>query len=141
MARDLSLPLRQAILAALEDSPAVTAIVPADRIHAVEVPAQPVWPFLRYGAATPSPFRSSGADGLRLMGTVHAFARGPGEDAVAALAAAVAAVLDGADARGLLLTLDGGEVAHLAWTGTQLRRDGDEAGAHHALIGFTAVVP
>jgi hypothetical protein len=140
MARDLSLALRKAILAALEDAPAVTAIVPPERLHGVEPPATPAWPYVRYGFAAPAPLRASGSDGVRIVGALEAYARGPGEDAAAALGAAIAAVLDGDDGRGRLLRLDGGEAAHLAWTGSRLRRDGLEGGAYRLTIGFEAVI-
>ena len=138
MARDLSLAVRKAIVGCLEDSPAVTAIVPATRIHAVEAPAEPVWPFIRYGLATALPFRASGIDGAKLAVTVHGFARGPQEDAVAALGAAIAAALDGPDGRGLVLALDAEPpaTAHVAWTGSRTLRDGDEAGAYHVVVSF-----
>lgn len=137
MARDLSLSVRKAILAALEDAPAVTAIVPPDRLYAVEPPANPLWPFLRTGFAAPVPFRASGIDGTRLALSLHGFARGPQEDAVSELAAAIAAALDGR-----VLPLDGDPDArvHLAWTGSRIGRDGDEAGAYHVVIGIEAVV-
>lgn len=142
MARDLSLAVRRAIVAALEDALAVTAIVPVERIYAVEPPAEPIWPFIRYGLAAPAPFRASGLDGHRLALSVHGFARGPQEDAVADLGAAIAAAIDGADGRGRVLPLevDPPATAHVAWTGSRLLRDGEEAGAYHVVVGFEAVV-
>lgn len=142
MARDLSLAVRKAIVAALEDAPAVTTIVPVERIYAVEAPAEPLWPFIRYGLAAPAPFRASGLDGQRLALSVHAFATGPQEDAVAELGAAIAAALDGSDGKGRVLRLDAEPpaTAHVAWTGSRLRRDGEEAGAYHVVVGFEAVV-
>ncbi len=142
MARDLSLALRKAIVAALEDSAAVTAIVPVERIHAVEPPGEPPWPFIRYGLVAPAPFRASGLDGTRLALALHGFARGPQEDAVAELGAAIAAALDGGDGKGRVLPLevDPPATAHVAWTGGRLLRDGEEAGAYHIVVGFEAVV-
>lgn len=137
MARDLSLALRKAILAALEDAPAVTAIVPPERLYAVEPPAAPIWPFVRTGFASPVPFRASGLDGSRIQLSLHGFAKGPQEDAVAELGAAIAAALDGR-----VVALDGvpGAVAHIAWTGSRIRRDGEEAGAYQIIVGIEAVV-
>lgn len=137
MARDLSLALRKAILAALEESAAVTAIVPPDRLHAVEPPADPAWPFVRYGLAASAPFRASGLDGVRVALSLHGFARGPQEDAVAELGAALATALDGG-----VLALDGdpATLAYLSWTGSRLRRDGDDAGAYQVVVDLEAVV-
>ncbi len=137
MARDRSLAVRRAVLAALEDSPAVTAIVPPERLYAAAAPADPVWPFVRTGVAAPAPFRASGLDGMRVALSLHGFARGPQEDAVAALGAAIAAALDG---RVLPLDDDPAAVAHLAWTGSRLARDDDEAGAFHVVVAMEAVV-
>ena len=137
MARDLSLAVRRAMVAALEDSAAVTAIVPIDRIHAVEAPAEPVWPFIRYGLATAQPFRASGMDGCRLAVTVHGFARGPQEDAVATLGAAIAAALDG---RVLAFDVEPPATAHAGWTGSRTLRDGDEVGAYHVIVNFDVAV-
>jgi hypothetical protein len=134
VAEDPSLAVRQAMVAALEDAAAVTAIVPAGRIHAAQPPADPVRPFVRCGVTAAQPFRASGLDGARLTVTVDGFADGPQEDAVATLGAAIAATLDG---RVLAL---GQAAAHVGWTGSRLRRDGDEAGAHHVAVGFDVVV-
>jgi hypothetical protein len=137
MARDLSLGVRRAVLTALEDSPAVTAIVPAERLYAAAQPADPAWPFVRTGFAAPAPFRASGIDGLRVALSLHGFARGPQEDAAAELGAAIAAALDG---RVLPLDDDPAAIAHLAWTGSRLARDGEEAGAWQVVVGIEAVV-
>lgn len=137
MARDLSLAVRKTILAALEDSAAVTAIVPPDRLHAVAPPAEPAWPFVRYGLAASVPFRASGLDGARLAITLHGFTRGPQEDAVAELGAAIAAALDG---RVLALDGDPAALAYLAWTGSRVGRHGDDAGAFQIAVAIEAVV-
>ncbi len=142
MARDLSLAVRKAIIAVLEDDAAVTAIVPVARLHAVAAPADPVWPFIRYGFATPLPFHATGIDGTRIAGALHGFAKGPQEDAVSALGAAMAAAIDGENGRGLTLPIEGepAAVAHVAWTGSRILRDGDEAGAYQVVVSFEAVV-
>lgn len=142
MARDLSLAVREAMIAALEDAPAVTAIVPVERIYAVEASAEPVWPFICYGLATALPFRASGMDGARFGVTLHGFAHGPQEDAVAALGAAIAAALDGPDGKGLVLELDvePPATAHAAWTGSRILREGDEAGAFHVVVSVEVTV-
>lgn len=142
MTRDLPLALRQAIVAALEDSPAVTAIVPVERIHATQPPALPARPFVRYGLAAARPLRASGLGGVRIVGALHGHAAGPQEDAASALGAALAAVLDGADGRGALLDLGliPAATAHLGSTGSRLLRDGDEAGAYQIVVGFEATI-
>lgn len=142
MARDVTLALRRAILAALEDSPAVTAIVPVERIHAVEPPAEPLWPFIRYGLATATPLRASGLDGSRVSTTIHAFAKGPQEDAVSALGAAVGAALHGGDGRGLRLVLDVDPpaTALVATQGCRLLRDAEEAGAYQIVVDVEAMI-
>lgn len=137
MARDSSLPVRKAIISTLKADADLTALVPVARIYGVEPPANPTWPFTRYGFASQLPLRASCMDGATIVGSVHAFAKGPGEDAVSAIAAAIARALDG---KVLTLSTPYPATAHITWTGSQILRDTDEAAAYHAVVNFEASV-
>ena len=141
VARDNSLPVRRAVLTALKADADMIALVPAVDIHRQVTPANPAWPFLRYGAPSALPVRAACVDGSEITFAVHAFSKGRGpsgaqtvtaEDDAARIGAQVAVVLDGKR-----LPIDGGE-ARIRWTGSQLIMDGAEADAFHSIINFVA---
>ena len=141
MSNDTSLPLRRAILIALKTDSATTALVPADHIYPPQTPALPTWPFVRYGAITQLPFRGAGLDGSTMVGAVHAFAKGPGEDAVSLIGRTIAKLLDGPNGAGLVLHLEGGVGTAIAQhTGNTILQDPVEADAWHCVCNFEATV-
>lgn len=129
------LAVRRAVLTALKNDAALSTLVPATRIYPPQTPATPAWPFIRYGQASAIPVRASCVNGSRVLVSVHAFARGPGEDAAEAIGDAVASALDGA-----VLTLPGGVKAHVSWTGGQTLRDTDEADDWHVIVDLAIEV-
>lgn len=130
MPADHSLQLRKAIVDALKGAAGVSALV-GDRVYGPEPPSKPVWPFIRYGLPIVEPFEALCWSGSDHDVTVHAFTKGPGEDACAALASAVATALDDA-----LIPMSGAKPIAIDWTGTQILRDTEEASAYHAIITF-----
>lgn len=141
--KDSSLPVRKAILKALKADNAVKVLVPASRIYPPQTPAEPIWPFIRYGIPSDLPFRASGLDGSTIVVAIHAFAKGPGEDAAAAIKATIARALDGGEGKGLTLDLvdaDYPATAHVLVTGGQLLRDTDEADAWHGIVNLEIAV-
>jgi len=138
MSRDSTLPVRKAILRALKVDAAVKALVPASRIYPPQTPATPTWPFIRFGIATALPLRASGMDGSTIIVAVHAFAKGPGEDSAALIAAAIGKALDGATLN--LPDASYPATAHVTTTGSQLLRDTEEAGAWHGVVNIEVAV-
>lgn len=145
MTRDFLLPVRKAILAALKSNSDLTALVPQERIYPPKTPATPQWPFIRYGAASDLPWKSSGEDGQRLLTAVHCFARATdaepdGEDLAGRIKAAVAVQLDGPEGKGLVLALEDGFSAVVQVQGGRVIRDGDEADDWHGIVDLEVVV-
>lgn len=139
MAIDSALPVRNAMMALLKADTAVLAIVPATRGYSQTAPAAPTFPFWRYGAPTPVPVRGTCIDGAEITVSVDGFAKDirsssrvtdRAEDVAGRLGAAIAAALDGQ-----ILTLANGR-ARVRWTGSLVRRDGDDASAFMAVCNF-----
>jgi hypothetical protein len=103
--------------------------------------AEPTFPFGRYGSPTSTPLRATGLDGSRIAITLHGFAKGSDDGAVAGLAGAIVGDLEG-------LTLDlqphgapwPAKLADLAWEGTTYLEDTSEPNAWHAVIRMAGTV-
>lgn len=131
--RDHVLALREAVVSHLLGNAAVQALV-GERVYGEEVPATPVWPFVRYGLPTGANYEASGWDGKDHDLMLHAFAHGPGMDKCSELASAIeTAMLEDSG-----LPLVGVGLVGISFVRTQIIRDSDEAGAYHAIIQFTA---
>jgi hypothetical protein len=134
MATDLQLPLRLAVVVALKNDAAVSAIV-GTRVHVRPSPDQ-VWPFVRYGVPLVRPMTATGIDGSEVDLMIHSFSAGETEDECADLSRAVAEALDGK-----VLTLGTeGKCQGIRWTGTQILGDTARADGWHGLISFTATI-
>jgi len=142
MARDSSLQLRRAVLAALKGDSGVTALVPAASIHPQAPRTVPSWPFVRYGTATGVPRLASCVDGAEYEFRLHAFAKDRGEaGAIVETAEDHAHRIGAALSRsigGKRLSLDGGSHAALRVERFQVIQDGPEAGAFHAVVDLSA---
>lgn len=130
--------LRNALVKRLEANPALTAAWD-DRMYGEKVPADPVWPFGRYGYPISTSDEASGWTGSRERVTIHVFARGPSMDACAALCKHVKRELDGQDVD---LVAEGGDdrvanVFELFHAGTQILPDGDD---WHGVVEFNASI-
>lgn len=136
MPTDNTLAVRQAVVAHLKAAPSLTALISASRIYGEQPPADPDWPFIRYGLAVTLPYEAQGWSGSEHAIDIHAFANGPYTDAVLAIAKQVQRAMDTLAAPG-----DTGIVA-LEWTGMNVVRDSPptQAAKYHAIINFTVTV-
>lgn len=139
MAADHTTALEKAIIPHLKADAVITGLVSV-RVYPPEAPANPVWPFLRYGQSITTADETMGSDGAEIRVTVHTFAES--KDAAARLAKLVARRLDNA---ALTLPQDEdagqvGEVAELAWLSTDIMRDTAEASKWHGVVQFNASV-
>ncbi len=130
---DHSLPLRKALVTHLRNAtacPAVVALVAA-RVYGDQPPPTPDWPFIRVGKPQALPYEATGWDGVECPVVVHAFAKGPGEDAISELAKAISDSLDNS-----ALPLEPLALVSIDWQGTETIPDGAEPGAYHAILRF-----
>lgn len=127
--------VRDCVLDALRSYPALTRMIPKERIYPEETPATPDWPFIRYGFPIITPTEATGSTGDLERVTVHVFARGPGTDKTAAACRQVGLCLDQQE-----LTFGDdqseGYLAELFHVGTQIIRDTDEAASYHGIVEF-----
>jgi len=131
--RDLSGPLRRAVVAALQADPGVAALI-GSRVYDY-VSAAPAYPFLRCTTMIASPWEATGGvRGSLVRLQVDAFTKGYGRAAAEPLAAAVVAALDEAD-----LALPEGSLVSLQWRQTRMLDDPAEQGVTHGVIEFESV--
>jgi hypothetical protein len=137
MARDTSLPLRQAIVTRLRADAGLTAIVPAARVYGMRSDVNPTYPFTRYGSPDALPFKAQCLDGATVSFTIHSFSEAGYEDECASINAAVASALDDVT---LDLEPNAGfpAKAHLRWIGSQIVPDAAEASVWHGIDRFEA---
>jgi hypothetical protein len=129
-----SLPLRQAIVAALradDDLIALGAPPLAGRIYGKRQPATLTWPFVRVSVADEGPLRK----GTRLRVTVHTFSKAQFDDEDEGLNAGVQASLEDA-----VLELSAARKAYMRWISSQVIADAAEANAWHGLNSFDATI-
>lgn len=146
MAQDFALPVRRVILSRLKADPGVALLIPAARIYPVTTPANPIYPFIRYGTSIVAPFRASGLASSAITVAIHAFTKDltnasgavtmTAEDAAAKMADAIGGALDDAT----LPLEDGIHKARVTWTGTNLLQDPSEASAWHAVVNLRVEV-
>ncbi len=125
------LTVRQAIVARLRADAALTALVSAVRICGEEVPANLVWPFIRYGMPSETRYEQSCGEGADQSIDLHVFARGPGMDACTAICAAVRDALAGD-----VLAVDPLGLIAIDYIGGRVLVDGGEAGAYHGVLQY-----
>lgn len=133
MPTDYSLEVRKQVVAHLKGYAPLTDLVSAARIYGEQPPADPDWPFIRYGLGIAGPYEATGPlEGSTHRVTLHAFSHGPYTDAIHAIARQVVAAMYTFQPVQSLLDMQ--------WAGTQILRDTDEANAYHAVIEFDLVV-
>ena len=139
MARDTSLPLRQAIVATLRGDADLTALVPVARNYGMRSPPEPLYPFTRYGSPDAQPMKAQCMDGASVGFTIHSFSAADFEDECASINAALATALDNVT---LDLAADAGfpAKAHVRWLGSQIVPDAMEASVWHGINRFEAGV-
>ena len=131
--RDLSGPLRRAVVATLQADPGVAAQV-GTRVYDY-VSTVPAYPFLRCTTMIASPWEATGAiRGSLVRLQVDAFTKGYGRVSAEPLAAAVVAALDEAE-----LALPEGFLVSLQWRQTRMLDDPAEQGVTHGVIEFESI--
>ena len=131
--RDLSGPLRRAMIATLQADPGVAAQV-GTRVYDY-VSTAPAYPFLRCTTVIASPWEATGGvRGSLVQLQVDAFTKGYGRASAEPLAAAVVAALDEAD-----LALPEGFLLSLQWRQTRMLDDPAEQGVVHGVIEFETI--
>lgn len=138
MGKLASLPVRRAVLNRLKAPDSATYDIVGVRSYGPRPPAEPQFPFNRYGLPSSSPFRATGIDGSQVRFAVSSFAKGTDDGAVADQAAAVVADLEGA-----VLQLEApfpAKLADITWVGTEAFPDGATPDAWHALSRFVGTV-
>lgn len=131
MAQDLSLGLREAIVAYIRSDAVVMAYL--DQFYGERQPADAAWPFGRYGFDTAQKFQVSGVDGNEIEVNLHVFAKGESSDAVKPVMKALVKSLDDAQ-----LSMDEGGVVDISFVQSQTLPDGPDG--FHGIVTFTALV-
>lgn len=127
---DLLSTTQDAAAIALKADSGVSGIVSA-RVYNVEAPSTPTWPWALVGSAVETASYEDCHDAATMSLTVHGFARGPGQVAVASLGNAIKRALHGKVISRNGLRID------FSHEQTQIIRDSAEASAYHAICRFT----
>lgn len=149
MAEDFTLPLKRAALIAMKHDAFVAAIIPPASMFPGTVPADPVFPFSRFGTVMAAPFRASGLDSSSFRFSVQGFTKplrqnpsdltspiiATAEDQIYKIGSKIKDCLDNAT-----LTLDGGRKARFAWVQTLPMIDGADADAWMTTVTFRVEV-
>lgn len=131
--RDLSGPLRDAVVAALAVDPSVAALVD-NRIYDT-VPASPIYPYLRCVITTAAPWEATDAlQGATSTVQVDAVSKDGGRQTVELLAAAVVLALDEEDP-----ALTGGTLLSLQWRQTRYVDDPADPTIAHGVVELEAI--
>lgn len=131
--RDLSGPIRRAVIDKLKAAPGITALVGAKVYDYVS--ASHAFPYIRCTTTITTPWEVSGnVRGSLILVQVDAFARGYGKEAVDPINAAIVAALDEQG-----LALDEGYPLYIQWQQTQTLDDPSEQGVYHGVIEFETV--
>lgn len=133
-------PLREAIVTHLKEDDAFTTKLPAGSIHGMRQPADATWPFSRYGSPDGHPLRSQCLKGSIVDVTLHVFSKDTFDDECSDILQAMEKSIDGADGKGVTLTLEGGQKAHMKTKGSQIIPDAAEASAWHGLCHIEATI-
>lgn len=81
MSTDNTLRVRRAVVSHLKSYAPLTALVASSSIYGEQPPANPAWPFIRYGSTT-LPYEATCWSGSTHLVDIHVFANGPYTDAV-----------------------------------------------------------
>lgn len=134
MAIDVSNSLQIAVVSQLEAFAPLVAIVPVSRIYGMQVPANPVYPFIRYGFPIVNGFEAVCWDGITSRVTIHAFAEttaaGAGETVVSDIASLIVQAMSDFNPATI-------NVIDCEFLQTRILQDGNEADRFHAVIEFS----
>lgn len=135
MAKDHTLPLKNAIVSHLRADSALTALLNEESIFGMRTPVDRPWPFARYGTPDASPRRAQCWDGSDNAITLHVFSKQTFEDETANILAAIVESLGDT-----VIELGGGEKAYVQSRGSTIIPDAAEANAWHGIARFEATV-
>lgn len=131
--RDLSGPIRQAVIAKLKADPGINALVGQKVYDYVSAKLQ--FPYIRCTTTITTPWEVSGnVRGSLILVQVDAFAKGYGRETVEPMNAAIVAALDEQE-----LQLDEGYPLYIQWQQTQTFGDPSEQGVFHGVVEFETV--
>lgn len=137
MAIDIGKALQIAVISQLEVFAPLTAIVPISRIYGMQAPANPVYPFIRYGFPITGGFEATCWDGSTTRVTIHAFAEttasGAGEFIVSDIASLIVDAMGNFNPSTI-------NVIDCEFLQTRIMQDGDEADRFHAITEFSITV-
>jgi hypothetical protein len=132
MAVDLTLPLREAVVALIRANGPLVALWEG-RFYGERPPSDTEWPFGRYGYDTMAPFNPACITGNAVDVTIHTFSQSPDTKEIKLINAAVIVALDDAT-----LNLDGGGWCYdLTFVRAQTLPDGPDG--HHGVLQFNAL--
>jgi hypothetical protein len=134
MARDLRLPLREAIVLHLRQDATLTALVPASAIHGERVPAKRTKPYIAMSRMDVEAFSAQCVNGGRIPVDLNIFADGEDSETITKISAAVVASLDDAQ-----LELDEGWCFDITFIRTTSVSAGTETTSWHDRASFTAL--
>ncbi|WP_266030421.1 DUF3168 domain-containing protein [Brucella intermedia] len=134
MAIDISKALQFAVVSRLEAFAPLTAIVPVERLYGMQPPANPVYPFIRYGFPITGGFEATCWDGSTVRVTLHAFAEttlsNAGEVVVSDIASLIVQAMTD-------FNTDTINVIDCEFLQTRILQDGNEADRFHAIVEFS----
>lgn len=131
--RDLSGPIRKAVVDKLKADPGINALV-GQKVYDY-VSAAIRFPYIRCTTTISTPWEATGGvRGSLITVQVDSFAAGYGPEVVDPLNAAIVAALDEAD-----LAVTGGYALYMQWQQTQTLPDPGEQGAYHGVVEFETV--
>lgn len=134
MAVDISKALQIAVVSRLEAFAPLTDIVPVERLYGMQPPANPGFPYVRYGFPITGGFEATCWDGSTVRVTLHAFAETTSAGAGEVIVSDVAALIVQAMAD---FNPDTINVIDCEFLQTRILQDGDEADRFHAIVEFS----
>lgn len=134
MAVDISKALQIAVVSRLEAFAPLTDIVPVERLYGMQPPANPVFPYVRYGFPITGGFEATCWDGSTVRVTLHAFAETTSAGAGEVIVSDIAALIVQARAD---FNPDTINVIDCEFLQTRILQDGDEADRFHAIVEFS----
>lgn len=146
MSGDFLLPVRRASLAFLKGWAVLTDLIPAASMYPGTVPADRTFPFQRFGAMLPTPFRASGLNASSIRMSLQAFTKPVYDDTTEAMLETAedralkigSALKDALD--GLTLAIEPVGKVRFTWIASSPQRDGAEADAWMTTVTFLAEV-
>lgn len=134
MAVDISKALQIAVVSRLEAFAPLTDIVPITRLYGMQPPANPVFPYVRYGFPITGGFEATCWDGATVRVTLHAFAETTSAEAGEVIVSDIAALIVQAMAD---FNPDTINVIDCEFLQTRILQDGNEADRFHAIVEFS----